>query len=112
MQQRLADAQRKSRDKAADPAGETGPDDASDEDDLAQRWLAARTDALRQRVGDIAQRLSPFETADEAGQEEVRAILLQFLDAYFEPRIREVLGLAEEWLSRAGRAAVGDALAD
>jgi len=38
--------------------------------------------------------------------------LLQFLDAYFEPRIREVLGLAEEWLSRAGRTAVEDALAE
>jgi hypothetical protein len=66
--------------------------------------------ALRKVIDRINLSL-PTVPDDQGACDQARGILVQFLDAYLRPRVREAAQLAEESFTRAGQAALDDALA-
>jgi hypothetical protein len=81
-----------------------------------EKRLRGHLDALLEPAGAVHEAVEyiagsrPSSEADEL-YDQVRGVLLQFLDAYLRPLLRQAAGEAEKALSRAGRTALDDALA-
>jgi hypothetical protein len=95
-------------DNCSDDEGPSGSgDDGSDNGNSRWGYVAGALSAIGRTIAD------PLPTAPSYADtvyEQVHGTVLQFLDAYLRPRVREAAAQVEDTLTRAGRAAVDDAL--
>jgi hypothetical protein len=107
-------ARRKDKPDAPDQPSqpdETESADGTESPDTGQGGGSSKADAIRQIIGGIAQSLPSAGPDADVSLDQARATLVQFLDVYLRPRVREVLDLAEEGLTLVGRTALDNVLA-
>lgn len=99
-------------DKAAkkDKNEEKDEEGQEDADSLHSR-IGDAVDRFRSAIDSVTLSLPDAAPDDDAACHEARGILVQFLDAYLRPRVREITRLAEDAFTRAGQAALDDAMA-
>lgn len=110
-----ADGGDSGRDEQPDDGSDNGSDDDSSNgsDNGNSRWgyVTGTLSAIGRTIAEAADPLPTAPSYADTVFEQVHGTVLQFLDAYLRPRVREAAAQVEDTLTRAGRAAVDDALA-
>jgi hypothetical protein len=96
---------------SADDTPDGSGDDVSDKDTSRWGYVTGALSAIGRTIADAADPLPTAPSYADTVYEQVHGTVLQFLDAYLRPRVREAAAQVEDTLTRAGRAAVDDALA-